>query len=75
MCFLFAPELSGGGRLGRFLSGFLAAFWGLRVLLQLFYYDREVKRRYAAFNALFLAAYVYLTIVFAWSALRPAVGA
>src|SRR5579863_9418447 len=27
LCFGFAPDLAGGSALGRFLSGFIAAFW------------------------------------------------
>jgi hypothetical protein len=36
----FPDELSGGGGLGRFLSAVLALFWGGRLLVQRFYYDR-----------------------------------
>jgi alginate O-acetyltransferase complex protein AlgI len=64
LCFLFAPDLAGGSRLGRGLSGFLALFWGLRVLVQVFYYDAAVKRQNPAFHRLFLATFLYLTAVF-----------
>lgn len=43
LCFFFAPELAAGGALGRALSGFIAAFWLLRALFQLFYVDKEIK--------------------------------
>ena len=72
LCFAFAGELASGRPLPRYLCAFLALFWGLRLPIQLFYYDREVKRQHPVFNAMFLLAFVYLTAVFAWAALRPA---
>lgn len=68
-CFFFAAELAGGSLLGRALSGFLALFWGLRVPIQLFVYDADVKRRFPVFNLLFLLAFVCLTGVFTAAAL------
>ena len=35
LCFLFAPELAGGDRLGRFLSAVMAIFWLARAPVQL----------------------------------------
>ncbi len=73
LCFLFAPELAGASLLGRFLSGFLALFWGLRVLLQLFFYNAEVKKEHPVFNLLFLACDLYLFAVFIvaiWAGVR-----
>jgi hypothetical protein len=67
---LFAPELASGSGLGRFLSGFLAIFWGGRIMIQLFFYDHEVKRRRPIANFLFLAAFIYLSGVFAVACLR-----
>ena len=34
LCFGFAPELAGSSGMGRFLSGFMAGFWLLRILLR-----------------------------------------
>jgi len=65
LCFCFTEELAGDSLLGRSLSGFLALFWGMRLPIQLFFYDPEAKRRYPVFNLLFLLAFVYLTGVFA----------
>ena len=45
LCVLFPRELAGASPLGRFLSGFLAFFWGLRLVLQVFYYDAGVRRQ------------------------------
>lgn len=49
----FPDELSGGGAMGRFLSGVLALFWCARLLVQRFYDDREFLRRHRAGDLLF----------------------
>ena len=59
MSLAFAPELAGGSPLGRFLSGFLALFWLLRVPVQLAY-DPALRRKYRAFDMAFLAALLFL---------------
>ncbi len=64
LCFQFAPELASGTPLGRFLSGCIAIFWFLRILVQIFYYDKDVKKQRPIFNILFLIAFVYLTFIF-----------
>jgi alginate O-acetyltransferase complex protein AlgI len=68
LCFGFAAELAGGSSLGRYLSGFLAVFWGLRVLVQLFFYDARLKREHRLANLVLLVAYGYLAGVFALAA-------
>jgi len=65
LCFCFAGELTSGRPFGQALASFLAVFWGSRVLLQLFYYDRELRRAYRLFDVLFLAADGFLAAVFA----------
>ena len=74
LCFGFADELVSGRPLGRAMAGFLAVFWGSRVLLQLFYYDRELRRANRAFDVLFLLADGYLAAAFALAALLPWLG-
>jgi FtsH-binding integral membrane protein len=69
LCLLFAGELAGGSALGRFLSGFLTVFWSLRVGIQLFYYDPQVKRDNLAGHLIFTAAFIYLAVVFAFGAI------
>jgi hypothetical protein len=64
LCLGFAPELAGQSTLGRFFSGFLAVFWGIRVVVQVFVYDTRVKRQNSQWNAVFLTAYGYLTSIF-----------
>jgi hypothetical protein len=71
LCFGFAPDLAGASRLGRFLSGFMAGFWLLRIGLQVFYYDGEVRRENRGLDALYLLALVVLVVVFGIAALRP----
>jgi len=71
LCFGFAPELAGASRLGRFLSGFMAAFWLLRIGLQVGYYDPEVRRENRGLDTLYLVALVVLVVVFGVAALRP----
>ncbi len=71
LCFGFAPDLAGRTPLGRFLSGSLAIFWGGRIAIQLFFYDRDVKRGRPVANLAFLATFVYLCGLFAAAALGP----
>lgn len=64
----FPDELSGGGLLGRFLSGVLALFWGVRLIVQRFYYDREFLRRHRAGDVAFSLIFAFLSGVYAASA-------
>jgi hypothetical protein len=71
LCFGFAPELAGASALGRFLSAFMAGFWLLRIVLQVFYYNAEIRRENRVLDSLYLVALVVLVGVFGLSALRP----
>ena len=71
LCFGFAHDLAGGSALGRFLSGFMAGFWLLRVALQWFYYDREVRRANRWLDALYLASLIALSFIFARAVFVP----
>jgi hypothetical protein len=71
LCFGFAPELAGASPLGRFLSGFMAGFWLLRIGLQLFYYDNEVRRENRGMDMLYLGSLVLLVVIFGVAAMRP----
>ena len=71
LCFGFAPDLAGPTPLGRLLSGSLAIFWGGRIAIQLFFYDRDVKRARPLAHLAFLATFVYLCGLFAAAALGP----
>jgi hypothetical protein len=72
LCFWFAPELAGASRLGRYLSAVMAAFWLVRVPIQLFFYDGEVRRQNRFGDVTFLLAFAYLGIVFGIAALGVA---
>jgi hypothetical protein len=69
LCFGFAGELTGGSAIGRLLSGFMAGFWLLRVAIQRFYYDAELKRQRRALDVAFTLVFAYLGVVFAIAAM------
>ena len=69
LCFWFAPELAGGSRIGRFLSLAMAIFWLLRVPIQLFFYDPEIRRQNRLADVAFLLTFSYLGVVFGVAAL------
>ncbi len=71
LCFAFAPELAGASALGRFLSGFMAGFWLLRIVLQVFYYDREIRRENRVLDSMYMVALVVLVGVFGVAVVRP----
>ncbi len=64
----FADDLRNGCPLGRFLSGVLALFWGARLAVQRFYYDRDFLRRHRAGDVAFSLVFGYLAAVYAASA-------
>jgi hypothetical protein len=72
LCFGFAPELAGASALGRFLSGFMAGFWLLRIVLQVLYYDKDIRRENRVLDSMYLAALVVLVGVFGRAAIRMA---
>jgi hypothetical protein len=72
LCFGFAPELAGASRLGRFLSGFMSGFWALRIGLQIFYYDKEVRRENRGLDLLYVGSLVVLVAIFAAAAVGVA---
>ncbi len=71
LCFGFAAELAGASVLGRFLSGFMAGFWLLRIVLQIFYYDREIRRENWGLDMMYVVALIVLVMIFGMAALRP----
>jgi hypothetical protein len=71
LCFGFAPELAGASGLGRFLSGFMAGFWLLRIVLQVFYYDRELRRENWGMDMLYVVSLTVLVGIFGIAAWRP----
>lgn len=74
MCFGFADDLVSGHGLGRAIAAYLAMFWSVRVGLQFFYYDRDLRRANRVFDVLFIVADGYLAIAFALAVLLPWMG-
>lgn len=68
LCFGFPRDLAGSSTLGRFLSGFMCAFWLLRIILQLFYYDREIRRENRMLDMLYVLSLLMLAVVFGTAA-------
>jgi hypothetical protein len=64
ICLLFPADLCGASSLGRFLSGFLAVFWSLRVIIQFGFYDKATKKEHPIGNLFFSAIFLYFAIVF-----------
>lgn len=71
ICFGFARQLAGASALGRFLSAFLAGFWLLRIVLQFFYYEAEVRRANRALDALYALSLCALIAIFGFVAIWP----
>jgi hypothetical protein len=71
LCFGFAQELAGSTGLGRFLSGFIAAFWLLRIALQILYYDPEVRKENRCLDLFYTSSLLLLVLVFGMAAVRP----
>ena len=69
LSFWFAPELAGATRLGRYLSAVIAVFWLLRVPIQIFLYDPELRKQNRVGDVIFLLAFSYLGVVFGVAAL------
>jgi len=69
LCFLFPNELAGGSPLGRFTSGFISFYWLLRLTIQIFYYDSQIKRKFLLAHAFFSMIFLYLGVVFGIAAI------
>ena len=50
--------------MGQVLSGFFGLFWASRVVVQLTYYDKELRRRERGWDVFFLLVFVVLCAVF-----------
>jgi len=53
------------------MCAFMGAFWLLRIVLQWFYYDREIRRANRWLDALYLTGLVALSAIFGWAAIAP----
>lgn len=70
LCLGFPEELAGGSTLGTFLCAFMAAFWVIRLPIQFFFYDEEVKRRHRLGHWAFSFALVSVAAVLSISVVR-----
>jgi hypothetical protein len=67
--FGFTAELASGRGLGRFLAASMAVFWACRVPLQLFYYDKALRRANRAGDVAITFALLFLAATYAAAAL------
>jgi hypothetical protein len=70
LCLGFAGDLAGGSALGRFLSSFLCGFWLLRIVLQVVYYDPQIRRENRGLDSLYMGALSLLVVIFGMAAVR-----
>ncbi len=63
------PHLLLGDGMGRVLCGFFGLFWASRVVVQLTYYDREIRRRDRGWDVFFVGVFVALSAVFTLAAI------
>jgi hypothetical protein len=69
ICFGFARDLAGASSLGRFMSAAIALFWLPRIPIQLFVYDRELRRLHRLGDVAMLSALTFVIAVFGAAAL------
>jgi hypothetical protein len=69
ICFGFARDLAGASGLGRFMSAAIALFWLPRIPIQLFVYDRELRRQHRVGDVAMLSALTFVVAVFGVAAL------
>lgn len=68
---LWRPGFFLHDEVGRAAAFFFGLFWGSRFVVQLLYYDREVKSRYPLWNFVFLAGFFALGAGFLTVAMLP----
>ena len=62
------PRLLLEGGMAKVLCAFFGLFWGSRVVVQLIYYDRELRRKDRAWDVFFLGVFAMLSAVFTLAA-------
>lgn len=63
------PSLLMAEGMGRVVSGFFAIFWASRVLVQLTYYDPELRGDERTWDIFFLGVFLALAVIFALTAM------
>ena len=69
LCLIW-PHLLLEGSLARGFCGFWGLFWASRVVVQLWYYDKELRRRERLWDGFFLGVFVVLSAIFSVAAYR-----
>ena len=64
LCWFMPRHLAAGSPLAVALLWFMAGYWSLRIFIQFFFYNREIKKTYPIYNVLFTLAFVYLGLAF-----------
>ncbi len=72
LCFFRTADLAGGHGLGRVLAAGMSLFWLARIPIQLFYYDRETRRRHPVVDAGFLLMLAFMAGVLGLAAIGGA---
>jgi hypothetical protein len=65
------PHLLMEDGMGRILSAFFALFWLSRVVVQLTYYDKGMRRDDRAWDLFFLGVFLTLALIFGLAAIQP----
>lgn len=68
---LWRPLFFLESEVGRAIAGFLGLFWGSRCLVQIFYYDREIRRAHRFGDFLFFSGFLALGLGFLTIAFLP----
>jgi hypothetical protein len=68
--FAFAPDLASGHGLGQFLASTLCIFWFIRIPLQLFYYDKPIRRANRLGDIAMTLALIFLVVTYGVAAFQ-----
>jgi len=60
LCFFYPDELASGRGLGRALAAGISVFWLARIPIQLFFYDRELRRKNRAIDLLLIGMVTFM---------------
>ncbi len=69
--FGFAPDLTSGHGIGRFLAASMCIFWLCRIPLQIFFLDKELRRQNRLGDVAMLLALAFLAATYGAAALGP----
>ena len=70
LCLFLPHELTNSSPLAHALNIFLALFWGLRLIIQLKFYDPGAKHRFPLANRTFTLIFAFLMVLFATQVFR-----